>query len=576
MSNVFSQDDENLEQLLEDVKSSNFDSMSADTVTSAIEKQYLRQFPSLYTLKYKTIRGKPVTFMSKTHTVKHRPWQQQIMDDQHENKVIEKSRQLGLSETAISEFIWFLDTHDHTTAMYTFPRNSQMADFSTSRIKPLFQDSPYLGSILDNKTDNIALKKIRESYLVMKSAFGSALGEGTSVDLLAFDEYDRMKDGVELAFQESLRASKYGLLRRFSTPTIPGRGVNLLFRKSDQQRYLWTCEHCGHVQFLDFEENMIQVKPNGVDPISQEIEPGTFIIGCSKCKKELNRWGSGYWKAMRPEIRDTRGYHISQMDFVHISADSIMKRQFDYPSKQLFYNYVIGEPYAMEGMAITDQDFRDSATLSSEVYSRTDDYVAISIGIDWGGENWAVILGLTANGEEHLLDTIVFKDNPMVPLEPVNKMAASFMPYSPDVIVADAGYGSDRNSYLYTRFPNALYSCTWGTEKVASSGSFIPTWNENSRKVHVDKTVQMQKMLHAIKNRQLHVFPWGTKVGLLCKHVMNTRIIDEESDGQMYQIATRIGPDHLACALVYARIGLSKYTQNGAVGHLNQFSYDFM
>lgn len=574
--NSMENDLQNFQDLVQDVKASNLASLSSDNVSSSIQKAYLKQFPSLYTMKYKTIRGKPVTFVSKKYTVKHRPWQQQIMDDCHPDKVVEKSRQLGLSETAISEFIWFLDVHDNTKAMYTFPRSSQMNDFSTSRIKPLFQDSPYLSTLLDKTVDNIALKKLRSSYLLMKSAFGSALGEGSDLDLLGFDEYDRMSDGVELAFQESLRASKYGWLRRWSTPTIPGRGVNLLFQKSDKQRYLWTCEHCGHIQYLDFEENMIQVKANGVNKVTQEIEPGTFIIGCSKCKKELNRWGTGNWLAMSPQIKDIRGYHISQMDFVHITADSIMKRQFTYPSRQLFYNYVVGEPYASEGMSITDQDFRDSATMKDAVYSRNSNYQRIVCGIDWGASNWAVILGLTPQGEIHLLDLYYFDDNPMVPLEPVNKLAAVLQAYQPDLIVADAGYGADRNAFLHTRFPKAMWSCTWGTSKNAGSvNKFINSWSEATRVVNTDKTVTMQKMFHTIKARGIKMPPWSEKVAMLSKHVQNVRIIDEEDNGQMYQIATRLGADHLACALAYSLVGMDRLTNYG-ISKNAEFIYDFL
>ena len=358
----------------------------------------------MWALKYKSIKNKPTTFVSSKSPFKHRPWQQQILDDMHPNKVVEKSRQLGLSEVGMTEVIHFLIVHSETKAMYIFPRNQQMIDFSKSRITPVFQNSEILQRYIDKKTDSVSTKKILDSYLFMRSGWGSAMGEGADTDFLAIDEYDRMKEGVELSFQEGLKSSAYGLMRRWSTPTIPGRGINAVYQKSDQRRYVWTCEHCGHKQFITFEDNIIQIKPHGVNKITQEIEDGTFIVGCKKCKKPLNRWGTGEWVAMYPSIKETRGYHISQMDAAWISADDIMRRMFNYSSKQLFINYVIGEPYASEGLVIVDEDIKSAIRLPREVMSRTNAYTAISVGVDWGEVSYMVVLGVKASGAVDMLN----------------------------------------------------------------------------------------------------------------------------------------------------------------------------
>ena len=105
---------------------------------TAIEQAYLYKYASLWALKWKTIKGKPTTFVSTKNKFKHRPWQQQILDDTHPNKVVEKSRQLGMSEVGMTEVLHFLITRDSTKAMYIFPRDQQMTDFSKSRIAPVF------------------------------------------------------------------------------------------------------------------------------------------------------------------------------------------------------------------------------------------------------------------------------------------------------------------------------------------------------------------------------------------------------------------------------------------------------
>lgn len=564
----------NYQDIVDSVMESTFTGMDKDSLF-LIEQALLMEKPSLYCLKYKPIRRKPLTFYSTRSPYKHRPWQVAILDDHHPNKVTEKSRQLGLSEIGISECIWFLDIYEDTKAMYTFPRDQQMKDFSNTRITPVFAESPYLNVLLQKDINNMALKKIGNSYLFMRSAWGSALGEGIDIDYLCFDEYDRMRENVELAFEEGLKSSKYGWLRRWSTPTIPGRGINLAFQKSDQMRYIWTCEHCGEKQFLTFEDNLVQVKPKGVNHITQEIEPGTFIIGCKKCKKEINRWGEGEWVAQYPSHKSIRGYHISQLDATWISADSIMKRQFDYPSKQLFRNYVIGEPYASEGLVIDEQDILDSIRLPKWASARpSSGYTHICVGIDWGQTNWMVILGLKPDRLPDLLAVHWAEDNPIRPLEPVSYFTAILRAYKPEVIIADAGYGADRNSFLYTQFPYALYACQWQTIKdTAARVKFKSRWNESEHEVIVDKTTTMQRMLHKLKGRAIGMPPIDEKLAVLTKHLKNIRIMDMEEDGIVYQVATRIGPDHLGCCLAYALLGVDKITNyNTSV----PFGYEFI
>lgn len=528
-----------------------------------IDDMYTQRFASLWALKYKPIRGKPTTFISKHNPYKNRPWQIQILDDNHPNKVIEKSRQLGLSELSVTECLNFLITHDNTKLMYTFPTYKQMNDFSTTRITPVFKDSAYLGSLLSKEVNNVSTKKIGTSYLLMRSSSSASIGEGADVDCTYFDEYDRMKDNIELAFQEGLKSSRYGYIRKFSTPTLPGRGINKHYLNSDQMRYFHTCPHCGEKQHLTFDDNIIQVK-DGLNLNTQEIEDGTFIVGCKKCKKELDRWKMGEWVPMYPSIKATRGYHISQLDATWISADDIMRRKLTYTSKQLFYNYVIGEPYAAEGLQITDADLIAAVRLSKWQMSRNNNYVGVVAGIDWGEPSYMVIIGLKANGAIDLMGLYSAQNDSKKPLQDVSTFCAILRAYNPNLICCDAGYGSDKNAYGYTQFPASWYSVYWTTNKGPQSRTrFMDNWNENSKEVSVDKTVRIQRVLHTFKNHLLGLPPWDEKIETLCNHLKNTRIMDMEDDGVIYKKATRVGADHYVSATAYAMIGIDKLTNYG-------------
>lgn len=538
-----------------------------------LQKVLINRVPALWALQHRHIKGSPMTFVSKDN-IKHRPWQVPILNDDHPNKVIRKSRQLGLTEIGITEVVSFLDTHDNTKAMYTFPRKEQAEDASNTRILPIFQDSEYLRGRLDPKLNNVRLKRlINSSVLFIRSAWGSALGEGADIDFLGLDEYDRMSDGVEIAFTESMKSSRYNLLRRWSTPSIPGRGVDLLFGKSDQRYYHHKCQHCGEWQILTLEDNIIQVKPNGMDIINEQIEDGTFEFQCKKCHRPIDRRYKGEYVALKPIIHEIRGYHISQLDAAWITADQVMRNQFQYKVKQLFYNYVIGIPYASEGLVITDQDVLNCVAFDVPIgYRDFSKYKKVFAGVDWGYINWMVIIGLTEDDQVDLLDVHWVPDNPSKPLECVNVFTAILKPYEPDYIVPDSGYGADRNTYLLQQFPGKVYACDWDTAK--DKISIVDTWNDTLQKVRVDKTVKMKRTLYNVKARALRTFGPCEKLSMLTKHLKNMRLMMEEEDGLIYERMTRIGDDHLGCALTYAYIAMDKVLSLHVAKQ--KFQYDFM
>lgn len=534
-------------------------------IKNQINERIIKMFPSLYSMAYKTIRGNPTTYTCKTDPRKNRPFQKMILDDNSSDKIIMKARQLGLSEVSLSECLWFLDVFSPVNVVYTFPRDSQLRKFSTSRVYPAIKQSKDISELLDEATNSIYSKKLRDSYLFLTSSWGGNLGEGVDCDMLCLDEYDRMEDGVEIAFKESLSASKFGRMRRWSTPTISGRGISEPWTRSSMNKYVWTCPHCGHKQFLDYKENVIQVKPNGVNQITKDIEPGTFIIACSQCNKELDRMSEGEWVSYGIG-KTVSGYYISQMDASWITADNIKYKELTYPSPQLFQNYVLGLPYQSTGMSIIEEDLVRCTTKMTAPPVRTAVYSRIIVGIDWGKLNWAVILGLTNSGEIELIDLMWTEDDPLVPLKSVKELSNLIKPYNPDMIVADAGYGADRNAYLYQEFGSeVMYSCTWSTQKsVNSSVKFLAQWNDRNNTVNVDKTVEIQKMMRMIKDASMKMYHSNIdKTKVLYSHLSNMKIIDEEDDGKLYQIVVRIGADHLGCALTYATIGLNRFTNNG-------------
>lgn len=530
----------------------------------SVEETIIRSFPALWALKYKPIKSKPMTFVSNHNPFAHRPWQEAVLNDNHPNKVIQKARQLGMSELATAEVLWFADTHDNVNIMYTFPTMAQMADFSRTRVSPVIKDSPHLQRQVAKDLNNVSSKKIGTSNIFMRTSGDGSQGEGADIDMYCADEYDRMRLGTELAFKESMSSSKYGLMRRWSTPTLPGIGINELYEKSDQRRYLYKCKHCNTWQEITM-DNIIQVK-DGFNPITEEIEDGTYEYRCIKCRKPLDRWQVGKRIAKRPDVRDTRGYFISQLNALHISADSIMRRKLEYPFKQLFYNYVLGEPYANKGLEIQENDVKTHIVAAREEVNRTDEFIGYVAGIDWGEPTWVLVLGIRPNMTIQVVCMREFKRSNVMPLMDVKQVISLLKPFEPDYIIADAGYGADKNTELLRAFPYSAYACAWTTTTGPYSHiNFTDHWNDKTRFVKVDKTSKMQRTIQAVKQGFIGFYSYQDEMTqMLTKHLMNVQILDRDKDGYIYQVATRKGADHLACCLAYALIGVDKHTQYGS------------
>lgn len=167
--------------------------------------------PSIWSQYYTKLRGRDYRFERLTDTGEidlspkmlrlQRQFLQQPLDDQHEWKSFQKSRQCGASENHVRETLWFADKHPHSKQVYVFPTDQQVSDFSRTRIDEVVKDSPYLMRRIgiDPKTrkrlpdsgeviNSVHLRKIGESFIFFRSGHNPRLGEGIDCDCVYFDK----------------------------------------------------------------------------------------------------------------------------------------------------------------------------------------------------------------------------------------------------------------------------------------------------------------------------------------------------------------------------------------------------
>ena len=110
----------------------------------------------------------------------------EILNDLSQSVVIQKSRQLGLSELGIEQMIYWLDMHSYAraTGLYTFPTYKQLKTFVKQRLFPEFQNGYYKTLIKDPKATTQEMMKIRDSSLVFRSS-----SQGSSMEGLTCSPY---------------------------------------------------------------------------------------------------------------------------------------------------------------------------------------------------------------------------------------------------------------------------------------------------------------------------------------------------------------------------------------------------
>jgi hypothetical protein len=584
--------------------------MTAPTVpTEAQVVAYnIKHRPSIWAQELTTLRGRPYRFEARlengiydmSRPQAQRRFLQEIMDDQHPWKAQQKARQLGLSENAVREALWFADQHPHTKQVYTFPTENQVRDFSNTRLEETIKDSPYLSRLMSETgdVDRVTLKKIRSSFIFFRSGATPKAGEGVDADMVTFDELDRMHKGVTVAFNESLSSSTYGYRRDVSTPSLPGVGVNESFQKSDQRHWFMECPYCGHFFTLVHDwPNCIQEIPARLRHRFPDIKgmEQTHYFQCMQCHEpvsDLTRM-NGFWYALFPENKRVRGYQTSQLIAPWISATSVINKLLDYKLEQLHTNYVIGLPYMGKNVLITEGNIR--ACIDNSMTNPYDLPPAVrtkvQVGGDWGNDSWQIAGApfgdgrIVLTGIQHISDKMKEPEDKNPHFE---RSKAFFKLMDAKRGVFDAGYGKDRNYELLKEFPARVYSCFYPNNQTDYTKSFTDAWNDNDFRVNVDRTLTLKVALKMFVDRKIIIPKWIVDDPTLApykgghlpifqvfiKHLTNlvsVMDIEDGADGREVineRIGTLPGGDHFGHAWNYLCIGLRRELDDRAGGSI--------
>ena len=304
------------------------------------------------------------------------PYLKEIMDclsptSPVERVVFMKAAQLGATEMG-SNWIGYVIHHAPGPMMAVWPTVEMAKRNSKQRIDPLIEESPILKELIAparsrDSGNTILAKEFRGGVLVMTGA-NSAVGlRSMPVRYLFLDEVDGYPldvdgEGNAVALAEA-RTRTFARRKIFivSTPTIAGVStIEREYEASDQRRYFVPCPHCGHRQWLRFEQLRWERNENG-------HRPDTAAYVCESCEVPIpehhKTWmlEHGEWRAMAEGSNRTAGFHLSSLyspigwrswkDIAIAWERSISKESGSSDEIKTFKNTELGETWVEEGEA---------------------------------------------------------------------------------------------------------------------------------------------------------------------------------------------------------------------------------
>jgi phage terminase large subunit GpA-like protein len=292
-----------------------------------------------------------------------------------ERVVFMKAAQLGATEMG-SNWIGYVIHHAPGPMMAVWPTVEMAKRNSKQRIDPLIEESPILKELIAparsrDSGNTILAKEFRGGVLVMTGA-NSAVGlRSMPVRYLFLDEVDGYPldvdgEGNAVALAEA-RTRTFARRKIFivSTPTIAGVStIEREYEASDQRRFFVPCPHCGHRQWLRFEQLRWERDENGTFP-----ETAAYV--CESCEVPIpehhKTWmlEHGEWRAMVEKSAEgsnkTAGFHLSSLyspigwrswrDIAMAWERAISKESGSAAEIKTFKNTELGETWVEEGEA---------------------------------------------------------------------------------------------------------------------------------------------------------------------------------------------------------------------------------
>ncbi len=456
-----------------------------------------------------------------------------IFDDTAAHIILSKAAQIGGTTWAILRS--FHACLQGLNVGYYFPTQTDVYDFSRSRVGPLLKDNPFLAAKLQD-TDTVGLKRIGDANLYFRGMKSSVGMKSVPLDMLVFDELDEATPDARALAWERIAHSDYKRVIELSNPSLPGYGIDEQYEKSDQRHWTLKCPACGEWTCLERE---FPAKLGQEVTVIRQRDDGTYYRACPKCAGELDL-DLGEWVADFPE-RAIHGYRVSQLFSVKMDPGEILDEYRCTRFPERFYNLKIGIPWADLERRLDVQTVLDLCRTGEAPFGFN------VMGVDTGKALHVVIL--RTNG-------YTLRPAHMIHVQACHEFAeldALMKQYRVRNVVID-GLPETHSTRDFARRHRGDVFLNFFNESQRGSAR----WDRSEQTVCINRTEALDASRAIVRDKKLTLPPRSPEIEEFARHMScDAKVLDEDPDtgAQKYRYV-RTGPDHYSLAFTYGLMAL--------------------
>jgi len=523
-----------------------------DRLRTAVLKRYTAGMTAKWITENTLYAGQPYSYDD-------HEYQEEILNDTSQESNTQKCSQVGLSEANARKALARVNMLTPYTVAYTLPTAHFAGTFTKTRIDPVIEGSKLLRGNIHKTNNNTEVKQFGDSFLWIRGAASSNAPISIPCDHLIHDEVDFSDQEVLGQYQSRLTHSKWKIVDRISTPTLPGFGINRYFQNSRRKYLMAKCHHCNHWFIPDYYKH---VKIPGYLDDLRKIDKGTLTrirwkeaqVHCPSCGKVPSlQKEHREWVFENPDENFVAvGHQVSPFDAPNIILPSyLVETSTKYDRIQDFENFNLGLPSDDKEATLTREDF-------SELFVRTDvpGGCVNVMGVDVGNLYHFVIDAVDPWGE------VLRVHSEKVPMGMARtryhelrrefRVVCTVMDSGPHSETVMALQEQDPNMYasVYMRSKSVVTHTVVEKEKVEEEGQdFV-------RQVNVNRNKAFDAYMEAIRSNKIHFRDSDLREETIQHHISMKRVkvFDNDSGEMAYSWQKSDGIDHFHHAGLYGWI----------------------
>lgn len=489
------------------------------------------------------------------------PWTLEMHNSSAPRNVGRKAAQMGFTETALNITLFKIDI-EGLDCLYVLPtKTPDASEFSAARFDSALELSPHLTQLFSN-VKNIGHKRAGSANLYIRGSNSRSSLKSIPVAFIVFDEVDEMnKENIPLA-EERTSGQDDPQTWKISTPTLPGKGIDIVYNQSTQEHYVFKCPHCSRFTELIWPDSMVITAEHKDDP---EIR-NTHLI-CKECKGMLNHeskieWlgvDNAHWEPFGDPSNYTRGFHINQFyslkrppwDIATVYFNSLI----DKASEQEFFNSKLGLPHIVEGSKVEEHEV--VRAINKGTRRKSDPPPPnriITMGVDQGKwlhyeiDVWH--FPKLGNDLNMIAECEVLAEGKCVNFDELDVLMKQYQVFK---CVIDA-QPDRRMAYEFAcRFWGHVYLCFYGKGQQSKTISIDPAVEQH--RITVDRTSWLDVALNRFHIDTI-ALPQDTSLEYREQIQNLVKRYEKDSSGNPTGKYINIGPDHFAHARCYSEIAL--------------------